>query len=159
MPWWKNTQSLSKKTIQNIVDQKRTILTKNRIPTAMLEQIRKEVSIELGLTVANNQQQIVVEEIIELGLTVANNQQQIVVEEINTQTVSEIEEGPVARCFMQNKIKFDGIDAGTAQKLPRLTTNKRTSPIIKDVNDLLLQNATECRSLSDMHQLISGRHL
>lgn len=135
MPWWKNTQSLSKKTIQNIVDQKRTILTKNRIPTAMLEQIRKEVSIELDLTVANNQQQIVVEE-------------------INTQTVSEIEEGPVARCFMQNKIKFDGIDAGTAQKLPRLTTNKRTSPIIKDVNDLLLQNATECRSLSDMHRLL-----
>ncbi|KAK9687186.1 hypothetical protein QE152_g36635 [Popillia japonica] len=102
----------------------------------MLEQIRKEVSIELDLTVANNQQQIAVEE-------------------VNTQTVSEIEEGPVARCFMQNKIKFDGIDAGTAQKLPRLTTNKRTSPIIKDVNDLLLQNATECRSLSaHMHRLL-----
>lgn len=124
------------KTVQNVLDQRRSLFTKNRLPPEVVQTIRREVEIELGMVADENEDE---------------NKQ----DDGNRSTQIHVEiDGDISQIFQRNLIAYGGLDPALRPRLPRLRFNKKTKRNTDEVNKVLQQQVDECKNLEELHQLI-----
>lgn len=125
---------LKGKSVQNIIDQKRVILNNNRIPPEDIEEIRREVAMELGLETNVDQKP-------------ADN-------EPNSPQTEDQPVTPIEICFQKNILLYRKLEVTKMPRLQKLYTNKNTHHIISQVNAVLQRSKADCKTLTDLQQYL-----
>lgn len=120
------------KKIQNIIDQKRTIITKNRIPDERIQQIRREVARELGID--NEEEQ---------DIAPATQSPEINTEETN-----------IEKCYHKNWRLYEGMDPTKRPKLPRLQQKRGTIGLVKETDKIIERMRGDCENITDVQQML-----
>lgn len=115
---------------------RRVLFTQNRLPPEVVQNIKHEIAIELGL------KQNTVQE--------ADRQEE---DHEPTRVLIEVDVD-VENIFYTNTIIFEGLDPTTRPRLPRLRFQKNIRKIIGEVNKILEQKLDACRTLIELHQLL-----
>lgn len=126
---------IGRKSIQNILDQRRQIEVRNIISPARMEEIHREVKLELGLIEEQDMEEDIPE--INLERQPGDTQNEHIREEFETQYML-----------------YEGIQPNLRPKLPKLQTNKETKNIMKDLNIIVGQKVTAETSMEELHYLI-----
>lgn len=123
---------LRHKTVQNILDQRRSLFTSHRLPADIVAAIRTDVSRELGLlSTSSSDEEGNAEEAI---LTSANN--------------------PLSDLFAENEILYGGMDPTARPRLPRLITNRGKNTIVGQVDEILKSKVGALQNISELHDVI-----
>lgn len=104
---------LRNKTVQNIIDQRRSVFTNKRLPPETLQRIKLEVSTELGMDILEEP-------------------------EPREETQEPIAQSHEQEQFADNHMKYHEMDPLSKPKLPKLIYNQRTNKIIDRINEVIL---------------------
>lgn len=149
----KQFPELATKTVQNILDQKRTIITSNKIPKGTMNRIKEEVKMELETNNTMNE------------TTESENEEPHIEEQQNTTQIQNNtnikktshtanEEVDINNIFEENMIKFNGISPTLRPLLPKLKSNKHIINKIRLVNNLIKEKVNSCDNITDIHTLV-----
>lgn len=125
---------LKTKTMQNILDQRRSIFRNKRLPAETINRIKDEVEIELGMKEKKTSPK-------------------------NTPTKRDSprpdrpltdEEEEFQRCSML----YNGVDPTLKPHLPKLAYNSKTPAIIHKINNIVNHNITRETTIAELHSLI-----
>lgn len=130
---------LHSKTIQNILDQRRSLMVNMRITADRLNAIKHAVAVELGLLHDGEH------ELLEIDDT--NNIPNIETE--HTQVLNQIEEE-----FIRAYMLYEGLDPTLRPTIPKLKIMKGTLQIISKVNDVIGNKIKTETNLEQLHYLI-----
>lgn len=125
---------LRSKTRQNILDQRRQLFIHNRININRIDEIRREVEIQLGMRTPDQQEGI---------RRVDNRDEEVDIETDNTR-----------HCFERNLIFYQGMDPLSRPKLPHLRTNKNTTNILAQINRIMGDKLDTIGNLQDYNNFI-----
>lgn len=125
---------LAGKSLMNILSQRRELFTKQRIPHNIVQQIRNEIAVELGLQPAE----------------ILNENHKANPDEPTTRLV----ETEPSEKLTANILLYQGMDPNSRPRLPKLKTNKQTNNIIQKVNAALVNKIDECADLQMLHDLV-----
>lgn len=127
--------SLRRKTVQNIIDQRRSIFTNNRIAADRINAIKEEIAAELGMVENSNTRD-------------TNDEHQArEVEGVSHHTKEE-------DVFVANYMKFCGICCALRPKLPKIVFKPKTNEIISNVNSIITDRLQDESPLDDLHTLV-----
>lgn len=130
--------TLKHKSVQNIVDQKRVILTTQRIPPLIMQRIRREITEELGLEEESH----------------TAEQQNEAEQEPQDQNIEDDLGSEIIRMYERNQILYQYMDNGKRPRIPKLHIKKNTNQIIDKVNDILRTKTEQSNKMEDLHQMI-----
>ncbi|VEN60233.1 unnamed protein product, partial [Callosobruchus maculatus] len=122
---------LRKKTVQNILDQKRSIFRNNRLDANTINRIRDEVAIELGLKEDTGEE---------------TEEQQIIVERT--------EETKYESEFLTQHLKYHELQPLNKPRLPKLITNDNTEHLVNEVNAVLATKINEDTTIEELHSIL-----
>lgn len=125
------------KTIQNILDQRRQLFIKQRLPVHETQRIRREVAEELGMIAVEQEDD-------------PPGEQQPQQEDMTTDN----EQRVVCRNLQKNIILYAGTDPLRRPKIPRLKTRKDTNKTLARVNEALDMNIKNCNEITSLHDHI-----
>lgn len=123
--------NLRTKTVQNIIDQRRSIFINNRLPADTINRIKREVAAELGV------EQPPEEEI-----------------EVETTGIQAPASCPESECFEKNHFQFNGLDPISKPPLPKLRFSPNTRKLLKAIDLLIKTKITPETTLEELHSLI-----
>lgn len=131
---------LRSKTAQNIVAQKRQILTQNRLPQEQMISIRKEVQEALG---------IVDERIDELNTLLHET-------EVGAEGNSESNnaDNDINQDLQKNLLLYSGTDPTKRPKIQKLKANRKTEQTIHRVNTAVSQIMQTCENLEELQTIV-----
>lgn len=124
---------LATKTLQNILDQRRQLFTKNRLAPEVIKRIRDEVSLELGLTKVNTHHSHV---------------------SLNNETVLSEEQEKAYSMLQKYIMMYSGIDPKTRPPLTRLKITTKSNKTVTTVDSILKLQVSKCKDLRDLHDVI-----
>lgn len=124
---------LKTKTMQNILDQRRSLFITNRLSRDVVENIRREVSQELGVATNITPQPDIPQQIASPSRDTPNN---------------------IEILLEENIMKYEGIRPDLKDQIPRIRATKNTLKIISEINKLLLEKSDKCATLETVHELI-----
>lgn len=128
---------ISHKTVQNIIDQKRSIFRNNRLPADTINRIRREVAIELGMVEEN-------EDTAEEG---PQNMSMISADGVPNQTLAEEE-------FHTQYTMYSGMDPNTRPRLPKLRERANSAQITEDINNIIRKLLTDTTNILELHTIL-----
>lgn len=127
---------LRSKTLQNILDQRRQLFLRNRLPPGIVTQIRTEVAIELGLQ-APAIQAAVQDQVNITIMDPFTPEERVILDRLNA-----------------NIMKYQGTSPSCRPKIPRLKTNIDTKKILGNMNKVLPQATKDCNDVEMLHCII-----
>lgn len=125
---------LSTKTIQNILDQRRSLFVNDRLTPETINQIRQEVAVTLGIATETPAQD--------------NAETQ------DLQQSRNVVSAEITNYFETNIILYTGTNPMTRPALPKLHFSSNTNNIISQINRILEEKVEACRTLDQLHELI-----
>uniref|UniRef100_V5I971 Uncharacterized protein n=1 Tax=Anoplophora glabripennis TaxID=217634 RepID=V5I971_ANOGL len=131
---------LGTKTIQNILDQRRSLMLNNRLTPTELQQIRVQAEIELGVTQHEDEHS-------ENGNNIHDTQDEEVRE-------NEATRDETSTIFDQLYAKYSEMGVTYRPKLPKLKINGNTKAILNKVDKIIEHRIQTIQNLQELHTLI-----
>lgn len=128
--------SLRQKTVQNILDQRRSIFINNRLSADIINKIKHEVSVELGIQIYRETQE-------DTDDVSADDQ----IQPMTPKTEVEDE-------FDRNFLKYHGADPTAKPMLPKLKFKPQTRSVIKEVDKLIADKITRDMKIEHLHSIL-----
>lgn len=129
----KQFPELARKTVQNILDQRRVLLTSKVITTETAQRIRIEAEIELGVRDQNE------------------NQPPVADADVN---VIDEDQAQVREKFEEIYIRYNGTTPEMRPRIPKLKTNRNTNRTITLINNTIAEKINNAHNLLDLHTII-----
>ena len=117
-------------TVQNILDQRRSIFINNRLRAEILRQIKSEVAVELGMNSA---------------------EEDVATEETPTEQIAP---NRTKLEFEKNFMLYDGLSPLEKPRLPKVIFKPPTKAVINEINQILDSKITPETTIEELHSLI-----
>lgn len=127
---------LNHKTVQNILDQRRSIFINSRLPSQVINQIKDEIAVELGMK---------------------DPEQQIAQQQQHPETMMTEPQLPLStteESFRISLMKYDGIEPTHKPRLPKLRENKTTKAYTREIDNLIKTEIRYDTTIEELHGLI-----